>query len=88
MENPDKISGDALTEQQRKSMLGHMEKMIREHQIVVSGDAQVIGGFGRLPRSDHPPTRIDNIEKSIKNFSIRFDGLNVGGNFDDGFIIW
>lgn len=88
MENPDKISSDAMTEQQRNSMVGRMERMIREHQIVVAGDAQIIGGFGRLPRSEHLPTRMDNIEKSIKNFSIRFDGLNVGGNFDDGFIIW
>ncbi len=88
MENPNQISGNALTEEQRKSMLGHMEKMIREHQIVIAGDANIIGGFGRLPRSEHLPTRIENIEKSIKNFSIKSDGLNVAGNFDDGFILW
>ncbi len=88
MANTDPKRGDALTEDQRKAVLGHMEKMIRDHQIVVAGDAQIIGGFGRLPRSDHTPTRIENIEKSIKNFSIRADGLNVGGNFDDGFILW
>ncbi len=88
MENPDSKRGDALTEDQRKAVISHMEKMIRDHQIVVAGDAEIIGGFGQLPKSDHLPTRIENIEKSIKNFSIRFDGLNVGGNFDDGFIIW
>ncbi len=77
-----------MTELERKAMVGHMEKMIREHQIVVAGDAQLIGGFGRLPRSDHLPTRIENIEKSIHDFSIRADGFNVAGNFDDGFILW
>ncbi len=88
MEDSNSKRGNAMTEPERISMVGHMEKMIREHQIVVAGDAQLIGGFGRLPRSDHLPTRIDNIEKSIKNFSIRVDGFNVAGNFDDGFILW
>ncbi len=77
-----------MTELERTSMVGHMEKMIREHQIIVAGDAEIQGGFGRLPRSEHLPTRIENIEKSIKNFSIRGNGLNVAGNFDDGFVIW
>ncbi len=77
-----------MTEPERNAMVGHMEKMIREHRIAIAGDAQIIGGFGQLPISDHLPTRISNIENSIKNFTIRADGLNVAGSFDEGFILW
>lgn len=76
-----------MTEQARLTLVGHMEKQIREFRIVVAGDADIQGGFGHLPKSDHLPTRVDNIERSINQFHLRANGLDVAGNFDDGFTL-
>lgn len=75
-----------MTDIERLQMVKWMEHNIREFKIIVSGDADIQGGFGHLPRSDHLPTRVSNIEKSIDKFRIEANGFNVSGNFDDGFI--
>lgn len=76
-----------MTEEERHSIVSHMETMIREFRIVVAGDADVQGGFGHLPKSDHLPTRIENIERSINQFNLRGNGVDISGNFDDGFVM-
>ncbi len=76
-----------MTDIQRSSLVGHMEKMIREFKIIVAGDGDIQGGFGHLPKSDHLPTRVSNIEHSINKFFIEGNGIQVSGNFDDGFTL-
>jgi hypothetical protein len=76
-----------MTNQERLTEVTHMEKMIREFRIIVAGDADIQGGFGHLPKSDHLPTRVTNIERSINKFHLRGNGVDISGNFDDGFTI-
>ena len=76
-----------MTDNERLSLVGYMEKHIREHVIVLAGDGNIEGGFGHLPKSDDLHERMSNIERSISQFYLRANGVDVAGNFDDGFII-
>ncbi len=76
-----------MTELERLSLVGHMEKMIREFSIISAGNGVVEGGFGRLPVSDNIEDRINNIHRSINEFRLEGSGIDVAGDFDNGFAL-
>lgn len=74
-----------MTVEQR---LSKMEYFVRNFQIVVVGDAIVVGGFGDLPKSDGVEDRINNLERSINRFSLAGDNvLEVSGSLEEGYVI-
>lgn len=81
-----------MTEEERNKSVNHMKRMIREFRIVVAGDkVDVQGGFGRLPKGiDGLPLekQMDHVEHSINTFHLEGNGIRVGGNYDNGFVLW
>lgn len=80
----DPIGRNAMTIPER---LTKMEKHIREFSIVVTGPAQVEGGFGPLPPSTDDSQRIANLQRSIDQFTLVGNEVDVQGSFHDGFSI-
>ena len=67
--------------------LTKLEKQVLEFRIVVAGGGAVHGGFGELTRSNVQSERISNLQRSVRDFSVVGDNMNIAGNFDDGFVI-
>jgi len=76
-----------MSDEERLLLVGHMERMIRDFRIVVTGGADIEGGFGPLPKSSDMKARVSNLERSLNQFHLVGHGVDVSGNLDNGLVV-
>jgi hypothetical protein len=82
MEDPDEISGSEI------SRVESLERIVNRFKLAVSGDGNVLGGFGKLPKNQKElplPERLANITRARIEFSLSGLNVDVAGSFHDGF---
>jgi hypothetical protein len=83
MEDRDAIGGDEV------NRIEELETIIRRSKWVVSGDGNILGGFGKLPPTKglSLKERLANIKNAADSYSLTGENVDPAGNFDDGFIL-
>ena len=71
------------TEQER---IDYLANRIRNFRVAVSGGSDLLGGFGKIPRSG---VTLDHLERSFKDFRlVGYNGLQARGGLKQGYSLW